>query len=142
MHNLELSLILQEVHRLSDRFEMVQFQHIYHERNNLADSLAKEGARICEGHWLIKEQREDSIYETYQIFWFDLDNNEFLLFIGLMMVIFWCYCNYIRLMVEYLLLDVTEIWQFYWNSMILYESFGFKDTLRHYMCFYVLWICF
>ena len=68
MHNLELSLILEEVHRLSDSFEMVQFQHIYHERNSLADSLAKDGARISEGHWLIKEQREDSIYETYQIF--------------------------------------------------------------------------
>ena len=29
MHNLELSLILQEVRRLSDCFELVQFQHIY-----------------------------------------------------------------------------------------------------------------
>ena len=70
-------IILQEVHRLSDRFEMVQFQHIYHERNNLANSLAKEGARICEGHWLIKEQREDSFYETYQVFLSDYDDIEF-----------------------------------------------------------------
>ena len=65
MHNLELSLILQEVQRLSGRFEIVQFQHIYRERNSIADSLAKEGARICEGHWFIKEQREDSVYESY-----------------------------------------------------------------------------
>ena len=59
MHNLELSLILQEVHRLSDWFELVQFQHIYRERNRLADTLAKDGARISEGYWHIKEFRED-----------------------------------------------------------------------------------
>ena len=79
MHNLESSLILQEVHRHSDSFEMVQYQHIYHERNSLDDSLAKDGARISEGYWLIKEIREDSFYETYQIFWTDYDELEFFL---------------------------------------------------------------
>ena len=68
MHNLELSLILREVHRLSDSFEMAQFQHIYHERNSLSDSLAKDGVRITEVFLLIKELREDTSYETYQIF--------------------------------------------------------------------------
>ena len=68
MHNLELSLILQEVHRLSDYFELVQFQHIYRERNSLADSLAKDGVRISECYWLIKEFREDTSFESYQIF--------------------------------------------------------------------------
>ena len=68
MHNLELSLILQEVHKLSDCFELVQFQHIYRERNSLADTLGKDGVRINEGYWLINELREDSSSESYQIF--------------------------------------------------------------------------
>ena len=68
MHNLELSLILQEVHRLSDSFEMVQFQHIYRERNSLADTLAKDGARISKGFWRIKEVRGVSTIESYHIF--------------------------------------------------------------------------
>ena len=68
MHNLELSQILQEVHRISDSFGLVQLQHIYRERNSLADSLAKDGAVVPKGFWHIKEFREDAIYETYQIF--------------------------------------------------------------------------
>ena len=68
MHNLELSLILQEVHRLSDSFELVQFHHIYRERNSTADTLAKDGVRINEGYRHIKEVREDTTIETYQIF--------------------------------------------------------------------------
>ena len=50
MHNLELSLILHEVHRLSDSFEMEQFQHIYRKRNSSTDTLAKYGVRINEGY--------------------------------------------------------------------------------------------
>ena len=53
--NLELSMILHEVHRLIDCFDYVVLKHIYRERNYYADGLAKAGGMIMEGYWSIKE---------------------------------------------------------------------------------------
>ena len=39
--NLDLSMILQEVNRLTDCFDYVLLKHIYRERNSSADALAK-----------------------------------------------------------------------------------------------------
>ena len=66
--NLELSMILQEVHRLIDCFDYVVLKHIYQERNSYADVLAKAGGSISEGSWSIKEHRDDAVVETYQVF--------------------------------------------------------------------------
>ena len=66
--NIELAMILQDVHRFTDSFEYVSFKHIYRERNSIADALAKAGGRILEGFWDIKEQRGDDIVETFLIY--------------------------------------------------------------------------
>ena len=66
--NLELSMILQEVNRITDGFDYVSFQHIYRERNSSAYALAKVGGRILEGSWSIMEHRADAIVETFQVF--------------------------------------------------------------------------
>ena len=46
-------------------FELVDFKHIYRERNFHADELAKDGATVLEGFWYIKEFRVIEIFETY-----------------------------------------------------------------------------
>ena len=66
--NLELTMILQDVNRITDCFDYVSFKHIYRERNFSADALAKAGGRILEGYWSIKEYRADEVVETFQIF--------------------------------------------------------------------------
>lgn len=43
LQNLELSLILQDVHFLSDSFDFVSYKHIYREMNSKADLLANQG---------------------------------------------------------------------------------------------------
>ena len=60
--------ILQEVIRLSNFLEKVEFKHIYRERNSKADALANAGVNVVEGHWRIKEFRGSETYETFQIF--------------------------------------------------------------------------
>ena len=66
--NLELALILQDVHYLVDSLDFVSFKHIYRERNFKADSLAKAGGSILEGFWSTCEQRGAEIIETFQVF--------------------------------------------------------------------------
>ena len=66
--NLELSVILQVVNRITDVFDYVSFQHIYRERNSSTDALAKVGGRILEGSWSIMEHRADAVVETFQVF--------------------------------------------------------------------------
>ena len=66
--NLELSMILQEVHRLIDFFDYVVLKHIYRERNSYADVLAKAGGMVLDGYWSIREYRADEVVETFQIF--------------------------------------------------------------------------
>ena len=51
LQNIQLAQILQEVNRLADMFEYVDFVHIYRERNTLADSLAKDGSNVLTGTW-------------------------------------------------------------------------------------------
>ena len=68
LQNLELSLILQDVHYLSDRFEFVSYNHIYRERNSKADLLAKAGGNLHEGFWNILEQNEAASTEIFQVF--------------------------------------------------------------------------
>ena len=66
--NLDLSMILQEVNRLTDCFDYVFLKHIYRERNSFADALAKAGGLILEGYWTIKEHRAYEAVETFQFF--------------------------------------------------------------------------
>ena len=68
IQNLELALILQEVHYLSDSFDHVSYKHIYRERNSKADLLAKAGGSIHEGFWHTLEQNEADSTETFQVF--------------------------------------------------------------------------
>ena len=46
--NIELAMILQDVHYLANSLDYVSFKHIYRERNFKADSLAKAGGSILE----------------------------------------------------------------------------------------------
>ena len=66
--NIELAMILWDVHCVTDSFEYVSFKHIYRERNYSADALAKVGGSILEGSWNIIEQRGEDIVETFQVF--------------------------------------------------------------------------
>ena len=66
--NLELAMILQDVHYLVDTLDFVSFKHIYREINFKADSLAKAGGSILEGFWSSCEQRGAEIIETFQVF--------------------------------------------------------------------------
>ena len=68
LQNLELAMILQDVHYLSDSLNYVSFKHIYRERNFKADSLAKVGGSLLEGYWSTCEQREAETIETFQVF--------------------------------------------------------------------------
>ena len=61
-------MILKDINRFSDYFELVSFKHIYRERNSSADALATAGGRMLEGFWTIKDHRVDSVVETYQVF--------------------------------------------------------------------------
>ena len=63
--NLELSMILQDVNRLTDCFDYVLLKHVYREINSSADALAKAVGRILEGSWSIKEHRADAVVETF-----------------------------------------------------------------------------
>ena len=53
---------------MSDLLEKVDFKHIYRERNSKADALAKAGANVVEGHWIIHEIQATETYETFQVF--------------------------------------------------------------------------
>ena len=66
--NLELSMILQEVNRLTNCFDHVVLKNIYRERNTYVDVLAKARGMILDGYWSIKEYRADEVVETFQIF--------------------------------------------------------------------------
>ena len=68
INNILLTQILQEVIRLSNFLEKVEFKHIYRERNSKADALANAGVNVVEGHWRIKEFRGSETYETFHIF--------------------------------------------------------------------------
>ena len=68
INNILLTQILQEVIRLSNFLEKVEFKHIYRERNSKADALANAGANVVEGHWRIKEFGGSETYETFHIF--------------------------------------------------------------------------
>ena len=63
--NMQLTLVLHEVIRISELLEKVDYKHIYRERNSKADALAKEGANVLEGHWHIHEFRESETYESF-----------------------------------------------------------------------------
>ena len=54
-----LSQVLQEMIRISDMLERVEYKHIYRERNSKVDALAKDGATVPEGYWHIFEFRGD-----------------------------------------------------------------------------------
>ena len=56
MQNMILSPLLSEVIRFFGMLESVVFKHIYRERNFVADGLAKDGAMVQEGAWLIMKQ--------------------------------------------------------------------------------------
>ena len=43
---MQLAQFLQEVIRLADFFDKVDFKHIYRERNTFADKLANEGGKV------------------------------------------------------------------------------------------------
>ena len=66
--NLELSMILHEINRLTYIFQQVDLKHIYRERNTHADVFTKAGASIVEGYCSIKEYRAFECWETFQIF--------------------------------------------------------------------------
>ena len=66
--NLDLSVILHELNRLTDCFDYVVLKHIYREINTSANALEKVGGMILEGFWSIKEHRVDEVVETFQIF--------------------------------------------------------------------------
>ena len=66
--NIELAMILQDVHFLADSLNYVSFKHIYREQNFKADTLAKEGGSLLEGFWSTCEQRGAEIIETFQVF--------------------------------------------------------------------------
>ena len=66
--DVHLTQVLQEVIRISDFLEKVDFNHIYRERNSKADALASVGSNVLEGHWKILEYRGPDIYETFQVF--------------------------------------------------------------------------
>ena len=68
INNILLTQILQEVIRLSNFLEKVEFKHIYREKNFKADALANAGVNVVEGHWRIKEFRGSETYETFHIF--------------------------------------------------------------------------
>ena len=68
INNVHLTQVLHEVFRISDFLEKVDFNHIYRERNSKADALAKAGANVVEGHWIIHEIRASETYQTFQVF--------------------------------------------------------------------------
>ena len=65
---MQLTQVLHEVIRIIDFLEKVDFKHIYHERNTKADALAKEGANVLEGHWIVHEFQEFETYASFQVF--------------------------------------------------------------------------
>ena len=66
--DVQLTQVLQEVIRISDLLEKVDYKHIYRERNSKADALAKEGANVLKRHWIIHEFRASETYESFQVF--------------------------------------------------------------------------
>ena len=66
--DVQLTQVLQEVIRISDLLEKLDYKHIYRERNSKANALAKEGANVVEGHWIIHEFQAIEIYESFQVF--------------------------------------------------------------------------
>ena len=63
--NIELDIILQDVHYLANSLDYVSFKHIYRERNFKADTLAKAGGSLLEGFWSTCEQRGAEIIDTF-----------------------------------------------------------------------------
>ena len=67
INNILLTQVLQEVIRISNFLEKVDFKHICHERNSKVDALANAGANVDELNWIIKEFRGTKTYETFEI---------------------------------------------------------------------------
>lgn len=53
----------EEILRLSGSFERITIMHIYKERNEVADSLSKEGLQLCLGYWHRWEFKDDTSTE-------------------------------------------------------------------------------
>ena len=49
-------------------FESVDFMHIYHETNTLADVLAKDGSNVLTGTWQISEHRAAAFFKSVRSF--------------------------------------------------------------------------
>ena len=67
-HNLNLAELLCEVIRLNDFFEQAVYQHIYRERNTMANKLANDGGKNQNGHWVISEYHGSGRHDTFQVF--------------------------------------------------------------------------
>lgn len=63
MHSLRN--ILDEIMILKAQFNYISCQHIYKERNLVADQLSKEATAHPKGLWIIQEQQGDKHYQYY-----------------------------------------------------------------------------
>ena len=68
INNLHLAQLLCEVIRLNDFFKQADYQHIYRERNTLADKLANDGGKKQFGHWVISEYHGTRRHDTFKVF--------------------------------------------------------------------------
>ena len=68
VQNMILSPLLSEVIIFTGMLELVVFKHIYRERNFVADGLAKDGAMVHEGAWLIMKQWNSDFSEILLTF--------------------------------------------------------------------------
>jgi len=57
--------ILEEVHMLTLYFDSICFNHVYRERNHLADNLSKEATLRPFGQWFIIEHGAEGEYRYY-----------------------------------------------------------------------------
>jgi hypothetical protein len=57
--------LLEEVFRILDTFDSASLQHVYTERNKVADKLSKEGVQLDFGRWMIIEDKEGTHYEYF-----------------------------------------------------------------------------
>jgi ribonuclease HI len=60
-HNILLQPILRETHNLLDTFDHFSIQHVYRNRNAIADSLSKEGLNLNFGQWHFTETDGDTV---------------------------------------------------------------------------------
>jgi hypothetical protein len=60
-----IAAYLREIHNLLDTFDHFSIQHVYRNKNTIADTLSKEGLNLTFGQWHFTETQGDTVRDFF-----------------------------------------------------------------------------